>query len=85
MKVGENCDLFALQEGECGLLEGREFMVVEWHNGDRVSDTCKIVYRDGTAARFSRDTNDPKVMFTGVGERLIQYKWPDGKTTGGVR
>jgi hypothetical protein len=63
---------------DCGLLKGKEFIVTDWYNGDRVPGGVDVEYRDGGAEHWSED-NAPKVTYLGKGKRIVTIVWPDPK------
>jgi hypothetical protein len=76
LEAGKTYPLSHFIVGDCGLMNGKEFMVVQYTNGDRVSDVYEIVYRiDNSPGTFSTDYNCPNAIYLGKGERIITYKW----------
>jgi hypothetical protein len=76
--VGELYYITSFEVLECGMLNGREFMVIDkWNGGRAPPGGVEIAYRnssDGTA-RYNED-NAPKVMYLGKGSRRVVYEWP---------
>lgn len=70
--IGCKCLLSELDVHDCGLLDGKEFIVIARYPGDRISGSSTIMFRDGGEGTYYRD---PTVMFIGVGERVVSYKW----------
>ena len=78
--------------GDCGILNGKRFIVTKRVPEDRGSGGTTVEFEGGGTREFWWDHKDPEAEFIGRGTRRTVFEWPatasdqgEGKPDGGGR
>jgi hypothetical protein len=67
----------ALALNDCGILNGKRFIVINRASEDRASGSTDVLFEDGCEETFVWDFRDPEVAYLGKGSTKREIVWPD--------